>query len=99
VWTLFLGAVLASGVRALLAGPNALNLALCISAFVAVGETEVTGDRVDLLFWVLFGLLLAATARGPSDAHRGGRGKQAEGSAEKGPQPGPPVELSGGHGR
>jgi O-antigen ligase len=61
LWAAFLGAVLYAGGRLVFHAPNALALALFVSACTAVAASQISGDRLDLQVWLLIGALLAAT--------------------------------------
>jgi hypothetical protein len=66
MWVLFLGLLLAAGIRACLVAPRFARVALIVAAFIGVGGAEVAGDRLELTVWMMLGLVLAMASGAPS---------------------------------
>jgi len=82
-WLLFLGGVLVVGARGLFRDPTPLRAAAFAAGVSIVVSSEVAGDRLDTVAWVLIGLLLASAARAESSRHAGHAGHEADGAADQ----------------
>lgn len=95
MWTLFLGAALAAGGRALLKSPEGLRLGLLVGTTVGLISSEIAGDRLDTRIWLLLGALLAAACSDGSESNPGQRHQETESAADERPDSGLLLEGPG----
>jgi O-Antigen ligase len=74
MWIVFLGLVLTGALESLLFHPDARRLLLCIAGITGVLQSEFSGDRLNLVVWIILGLLVALASSRPSkeDGEHGG---------------------------